>query len=76
MGAGMTYFALALIRHLEKLGVYSFNSANSIDIVKDKLYQLQILSESGMPIPKTMLAKFPLDLDVVPKIGILTYQYK
>ena len=67
MGAGTTYFALALIRHLEKLGVYSFNSANSIDIVKDKLYQFQILAESGMPIPKTMLAKFPLNLQVVGK---------
>ncbi len=67
MGAGTTYFALALIRHLEKLGVYSFNSANSIDIVKDKLYQFQILAESGMPIPKTMLAKFPLDLEMVGK---------
>jgi gamma-F420-2:alpha-L-glutamate ligase len=67
MGAGTTYFALALIRHLEKLGVYSFNSANSIDIVKDKLYQMQILAESGMPIPKTMLAKFPLDLQLVGK---------
>ncbi|MEI7727215.1 MAG: RimK family alpha-L-glutamate ligase [Bacteroidota bacterium] len=67
MGAGTTYFALALIRHLEKLGVYSFNSSNSIDIVKDKLYQFQILAESGMPIPKTMLAKFPLNLQVVGK---------
>jgi gamma-F420-2:alpha-L-glutamate ligase len=67
MGAGTTYFALALIRHLEKLGVYSFNSSNSIDTVKDKLYQFQILAQSGMPIPKTMLAKFPLDLEVVGK---------
>jgi len=67
MGAGTTYFALALIRHLEKLGVYSFNSASSIDIVKDKLYQFQVLAESGMPIPKTMLAKFPVDLQVVGK---------
>ena len=67
MGAGTTYFALALIRHLEKLGVYSFNSANAIDTVKDKLYQLQILAQSGMPIPKTMLAKFPLDLRIVEK---------
>jgi gamma-F420-2:alpha-L-glutamate ligase len=67
MGAGTTYFALALIRHLEKLGVYSFNSAGAIDNVKDKLYQMQILAESGMPIPKTMLAKFPLDLQIVGK---------
>ncbi len=67
MGAGTTYFALALIRHLEKLGVYSYNSANSIDIVKDKLWQLQILAESGLPIPNTMLARFPLDLNLVGK---------
>ncbi len=67
MGAGTTYFALALIRHLEKLGVYSFNSAASIDIVKDKLFQLQILAESGLPIPKTMLARFPIDPEIVGK---------
>jgi len=68
MGAGTTYFALAVIRHLERLGVYSFNSSSSIDTVKDKLYHLQILAQSGMPIPRTMLAKFPLkDMKVVEK---------
>lgn len=67
MGAGTTYFALAVIRHLERLGVYSFNSANAVDTVKDKLYHLQILAEQGIPIPKTMLAKFPLNIDHVQK---------
>lgn len=67
MGAGTTYFALAVIRHLERLGVYSFNSSLSIDTVKDKLYHLQILAESGLPIPKTMLVKFPVDVNVVEK---------
>lgn len=61
MGSGTTYFALAVIRHLERLGVYSFNGSASIDNVKDKLYHLQILAESGIPIPKTMLAKWPVD---------------
>lgn len=67
MGAGTTYFALAVIRHLERLGVPCFNCANSIDIVKDKLYTHQILAENNIPVPKTMLAKFPINIDLVEK---------
>lgn len=65
MGAGTTYFALAVIRHLERLGVPSFNSAYNIDVVKDKLYTQQILAEKNMPVPKTMLVKFPVDIDLI-----------
>jgi gamma-F420-2:alpha-L-glutamate ligase len=70
MGAGTTYFALAVIRHLERLGVPSFNSAYNIDVVKDKLFTQQILAEKSLPVPKTMLAKFPVDLELIEgKIG-------
>lgn len=65
MGAGTTYFALAVIRHLERLGVYCVNSSQSIDTVKDKLFTLQILAESNLPIPKTILLKFPVKSDIV-----------
>ena len=65
MGAGTSYFALAVIRHLERLGVYSVNSSQSIENVKDKLYTLQILAESNLPIPKTILLKFPVDATIV-----------
>jgi len=61
MGSGTSYFALALIRHLERLGVYCINSSISIDTVKDKLFTHQILAESRLPVPKTMLLKFPVD---------------
>ena len=67
MGAGTTYFALAVIRHLERLGVHCFNSSNSIETVKDKLFSHQILAEHGLPVPKTMLAKFPLNIEMVKK---------
>lgn len=67
MGAGTTYFALAVIRHLERLGVYCINSSQSIDTVKDKLYTLQILAELNLPIPKTILLKFPSKSEVVNK---------
>lgn len=67
MGAGTTYFALAVIRHLERLGVHTFNSAQSIEVVKDKLYTQQILAESDLPVPKTMLIKYPVNVELVEK---------
>ncbi len=67
MGAGTTYFALAVIRHLERLGVYCVNSSHSIETVKDKLYTHQILAENNLPVPKTMLVKFPVNVDLVDK---------
>lgn len=65
MGAGTTYFALAVIRHLERLGVYVVNSSESIETVKDKLYSHQILAQSNLPIAKTMLAKFPINVNTI-----------
>lgn len=65
MGAGTTYFALAVLRHLERLGVYAVNPSASVEAVKDKLYTQQILAESGLPVPRTMLVKFPVDVDRV-----------
>lgn len=67
MGASTTYFALAVIRHLERLGVQTFNSSQSIETVRDKLFTHQILAQSNLPVAKTMLAKFPVDIDAVEK---------
>jgi RimK family alpha-L-glutamate ligase len=67
MGAGTSYFALAIIRHFEKLGYFTLNSSESIDDAKDKLSTVQVLAANNIPIPKTMLAKFPLDLELVEK---------
>ena len=67
MGAGTNYFGLALIRHLERLGVRTFNSSQSIDTVKDKLYTQQILAEYNLPVPKTMLIRSKVDVNLVEK---------
>ncbi|MDG6244860.1 MAG: RimK family alpha-L-glutamate ligase [Methanolobus sp.] len=67
MGAGTTYFGMAVIRHLERLGVYTVNSAQCIDTVKDKLYSQQILAENNLPVPRTMLGKYPIDDELVEK---------
>lgn len=64
-GAGTTYFCLAIIRHLEQLGIYVVNKSTSIETVKDKLYTQQILAKSDLPFAKTMLVKFPVDTALV-----------
>lgn len=67
MGAGTNYFGLALIRHLERLGVHTLNTAQSIDTVKDKLFTLQILAQYNLPVPKTMLIRSKVDVELVDK---------
>src|SRR3546814_10855924 len=66
-----SYFALAIIRQLEKLGVYTCNNSTAIETVKDKMFLAQLLGQSDLPIPKTMLVKFPVSLAVVEReIGL------
>jgi len=59
------YFALAIARQLERLGVHVFNGADVIETVRDKLHTHQILAVSGVDTPDTMLAKFPVDIDLL-----------
>ena len=59
------YFALAIVRQLQRLGVHVFNGAEVIETVRDKLHTHQILAQSGIDTPDTMLAKFPVNLDLI-----------
>jgi gamma-F420-2:alpha-L-glutamate ligase len=62
---GTTYFYFAVMRHLERLGVYCLNGSDGLELAKDKLASLQVLASSNIAIPKTLLAKFPLDEEFV-----------
>lgn len=64
-GSETTYFTLAVIRQFERMGVPLINGAEAVNACADKLQTLQLLSASGLPIPKTILAKFPVDVDVI-----------
>ena len=66
-GSGTTYYIKAVIRHFERMGVPVINSSDAIDNVKDKLYTHQILAQSNLDIPKTMLLRHPIDIDFVDK---------
>jgi len=64
-GSATDYFGLAILRQMEHLGVVVINSSQSIETVKDKLYAHQILAHNNLPIPRTMLIRFPVDVDLV-----------
>lgn len=64
-GAETDYHTLALLRHLERSGVRLINGSATIERVADKLHTLQSLSRAGLPIPRTILGTFPLDIDLV-----------
>jgi len=60
---GMTFYGCALSRRLEALGVYTQNSSASITQSQSKLYSLQLLINSGLPIPTNGFANSPLDTE-------------
>ena len=66
-GSGTSYYIKAVIRHFERMDIPVINSSEAIDNVKDKLYTHQILAQSNLDIPKTMLLRYPIDIDFVEK---------
>jgi len=61
LGAGILPFQLAVIRHFEQCGIPCVNGSVAIETVKDKLRTSQILSRAGIPIPNTMLVRWPIE---------------
>lgn len=64
-GSETSYFTLAILRHFERKGVQLVNGPAAIEAVADKLHTLQLLSRAGLPIPRTILGKFPVDVDLI-----------
>jgi gamma-F420-2:alpha-L-glutamate ligase len=64
-GAETDYFTLALLRHFERRGIRLVNSSTAIEMVADKLHTMQCLARAGLPVPRTILSKFPIDSGLV-----------
>lgn len=64
-GSETSYFTLAVLRHFERMGVAIVNPPASVEAVADKLHTLQVLAAAKLPIPKTILGKFPADVALV-----------
>ncbi len=66
-GSETTYTGFALMRFYEVIGVPMLNSSQSIQITADKLYSQEVLAAHRIPLPKTMLGRFPADPDLIEK---------
>jgi RimK family alpha-L-glutamate ligase len=67
LGAGILPFQLAIIRQFEEMGVPCVNQSMPINIVRDKLRTGQLLAANKIPIPKTMMVRYPVDDGLVEK---------
>ena len=67
-GSGTGYFNLSVLRQFERLNVPTLPNSASIEASKDKMYANQILAQAGLPIPKTMLTRFPCKAELVEKV--------
>ena len=66
-GSGTGYFNLSVLRQFERLNVPTLPNSNAIEASKDKMYANQIMAQAGLPIPKTMLTRFPCKAELVEK---------
>jgi len=68
LGANVDYFGMAVIRQLENANLLVLNPTQSMIVSRDKLYQVQHLAIMGLPFPKTMIAKFPINFETVERV--------
>ena len=59
IGPSVTMYGLALVRQFEMMGVYMLNGSHAIAQSRDKLGCLQILSSSGITVPRTVFTNQP-----------------
>lgn len=64
IGASVTVYGAAVIRQFDLMGVSSVLSSTALIRSRDKLRSLQILSKSGVGIPKSVFARHPKADDV------------
>jgi ribosomal protein S6--L-glutamate ligase len=70
IGASITYFGTAVVRHFEQMDVFCENSATGIANSRDKLRSLQILSRHHIGIPETTFVRDKKDvLPAIERVG-------
>ncbi|KTC84833.1 30S ribosomal protein S6--L-glutamate ligase [Legionella brunensis] len=70
IGASLTFYGTALLRHMETMGIYTLNESIAISRSRDKFRALQLLARKGIPMPRTSFALSPDDTeDLIRMVG-------
>lgn len=59
IGASNTFYATAVLRQFETMGIYTLNQSIAISRSRDKFRALQLLARKGIPMPLTGFAQSP-----------------
>lgn len=59
IGASNTFYATAVLRQFETMGIYTLNQSLAISRSRDKFRALQLLARKGIPMPLTGFAQSP-----------------
>jgi ribosomal protein S6--L-glutamate ligase len=66
----VSQYGLAVVNHLQLLGIPVMNGAPAIGLARNKMRVLQLLSASGVGVPRTVMASEPSGLrDMVRHVG-------
>ncbi len=68
IGTAGTAYSIAVVRHFELMKVPVVNRAAAIEQAKNKLACLQALAMKGVPVPDTLMSRYPRDLDKMMKL--------
>jgi ribosomal protein S6--L-glutamate ligase len=68
IGASVTFYATAVLRQFEMIGVFTLNDSDAIVRARDKLRSLQLLSRFGIAMPVTGFAHAPDDTEDLMKL--------
>ena len=68
IGTAGTTYSIAVVRHFELMGVPVVNRATAIEQAKNKLSCLQVLAAKGVPVPDTLMSRYPRNLDKLMKL--------
>ena len=63
IGHSITQHGVAVLRHIEQLGIWTANSSQGILQSRDKLQASQILARNRIPVPKTVYVRDILDIE-------------
>ena len=63
IGHSITKHGVAVLRHLEQLGIWTSNSGQGIIQSRDKLHASQILARNKIPVPRTTYVRDIIDVE-------------
>ena len=63
IGHSITKHGVAVLRHMEQLGIWTANSGQGILQSRDKLHASQILARNKIPVPKTTYVRDIIDVE-------------